>query len=300
MKITSTLVHDELRARGVPVEIVDECYELIRFRRDDTWHYSRISMPDSTSAVGRFVANQKPLAMRLAAEAGLPVPAWRSATDNPAAFLAEHGRVVVKPCDGTGGAGVTVDITDPAQLPPAIDRAIAAALSRRALVQRHVTGADLRVLTIGDRFVAAVERRPATVTGDGTHSIRTLIDHENADPDRTALWPISVPAAESYLGLLIDTIPSHGTEVRVVGPSNASIGGSCVDVTDRIPPSIADACVRLAGELGLSVCGTDLIRDRDTHWFLEVNGAPSLAIHACGDVIATYVDFLLGQGKYAA
>jgi hypothetical protein len=70
MMQTSALVVSRLRERGVRVEVVDEFHGLIRCEHDGSRRYSRLTMPSDSSAADRFVANQKPLAARLAADAG--------------------------------------------------------------------------------------------------------------------------------------------------------------------------------------------------------------------------------------
>ena len=52
------------------------------------------------------------------------------------------------------------------------------------MVESFITGKDYRVLIVGGRMVALAERVPAHVIGDGSRSIRELVDDTNADPRR--------------------------------------------------------------------------------------------------------------------
>ena len=61
---------------------------------------------------------------------------------------------------------------------------IAAGYSRRVIVEAMLHGRDYRVLVLNGRMAAASERIPARVYGDGVHSIRQLIEIENAKPER--------------------------------------------------------------------------------------------------------------------
>ena len=52
------------------------------------------------------------------------------------------------------------------------------------VVESYVTGNDYRCLVIGGKVAAIAERVPASVTGDGEHTVRELVDIANADPRR--------------------------------------------------------------------------------------------------------------------
>ncbi|MEM8290514.1 hypothetical protein Q4S12_20105, partial [Morganella morganii] len=71
----------------------------------------RESLSDLTTAVSMTLCQDKVLTHRALQHAGLRQPQQRlagSAEEN-AAFLAEHGSLVVKPVDGEQGQGVAVD-----------------------------------------------------------------------------------------------------------------------------------------------------------------------------------------------
>jgi cyanophycin synthetase len=72
--------------------------------------------------------------------------------------------VVVKPQDGNQGKGVTVNITDRAQLEEAYKNA---ADYGTVMVERFLPGQDFRLLVVGDQLVAAARREPPQVLGDG-------------------------------------------------------------------------------------------------------------------------------------
>src|SRR3546814_9965749 len=89
-------------------------------------------------------------------------------------LLARHGRVVVKPARGEQGAGVAVDLSTPADVEAAIERA--RRVCDRVLIEELVEGEDLRLIVIGFELVAAAVRRPACVVGDGDSTVAELID----------------------------------------------------------------------------------------------------------------------------
>jgi cyanophycin synthetase len=56
------------------------------------------------------------------------------------------------------------------------------AYGSRIVVEQFAEGRDHRVLVVNGKVVAAAERVPACVIGDGKHTIAELIEEENKDP----------------------------------------------------------------------------------------------------------------------
>ncbi len=90
--------------------------------------------------------------------------------------------VVVKPLDGNQGKGVSLNLSSPEQVDEAFDAAVA--ISPEVIVEEMLRGLDYRVVIVNGRMVAAAQRIPAHVWGDGKHTIRDLIDLANKDPRR--------------------------------------------------------------------------------------------------------------------
>jgi cyanophycin synthetase len=90
--------------------------------------------------------------------------------------------VAVKPVVGHKGIGVTADVQDSKELESAYNRALAAIPEdqlTRIIVEKSISGSDFRMLCVNGRFVAATERRPASVVGDGHLTLAELIRLEN-------------------------------------------------------------------------------------------------------------------------
>src|SRR5690606_7283181 len=117
----------------------------------------------------------KRVTRRLLEQADLAVPAGRSATfdDQDQEFLDRHGPLVVKPARGEQGRGITVGVETERELTTAIERARSHCPD--VLLETLVPGRDLRILVIDGEVVAAAERRPATIQGNGEASIRELV-----------------------------------------------------------------------------------------------------------------------------
>jgi cyanophycin synthetase len=165
----------------------------------------------------------------------------------------------------------------------------------RVIVEQFAEGRDHRVLVIGGKVVAVAERVPAHVVGDGTHTVRELIDQANDDPRRgvghtKVLTRIACDDATlEYLGRTgrsLDSVPAAGETVLLRATANLSTGGTSIDRTDEIHPSNVTACEMAAGVVGLDIAGIDVITPDISVPFrengaaiIEVNAAPGVRMH---------------------
>nr|WP_315466780.1 cyanophycin synthetase [uncultured Undibacterium sp.] len=251
---------------------------------------------DGTSAIAEAIAQDKELTKTLLDAAGVPVPLGRTAIDMEDAWniALEIGLpVVVKPKDGNQGKGVTVNVTTREQL----EAGYAAACEFRddILVERYLPGNDFRLLVVGNKLVAAARRDPPQVVGDGTHSVRELVEQVNKDPRRgsghaTSLTKIRFDdialASLAKQGYDADSVPTKGTRVVLRNNANLSTGGSATDVTDDVHPEVAARAVAAAQMVGLDICGVDVVCDsvlkpieEQNGGVVEVNAAPGLRMH---------------------
>ncbi|MEY8876188.1 MAG: cyanophycin synthetase [Leptothrix sp. (in: b-proteobacteria)] len=250
---------------------------------------------DSTSAVSESIAQDKDLSKRLLAAAGVPVPIGRPVADVDDAWAValEIGLpVVLKPQDGNQGKGVTVNIVDRAHLEVAY---LAAAEIGEVMVEKYLPGSDYRLLVVGQQLVAAARRDPPHVSGDGSHTVRELVDLVNADPKRgdghaTSLTKIKFDdiavARLALQDLTPDSVPPKGQRVILRNNANLSTGGTATDVTDDVHPEVAARAVAAAQMVGLEICGVDVVcesvlrpLEEQSGGIVEVNAAPGLRMH---------------------
>ena len=91
---------------------------------------------------------------------------------------------MVKPLDGNHGRGVHLDLRSEEAVRAAFHGALAQSRAGDVVVESYVAGNDYRCLVIGGKVAAIAERVPASVTGDGEHTVRELVDIANSDPRR--------------------------------------------------------------------------------------------------------------------
>lgn len=232
-------------------------------------------------------------------------------------FIEKHKKVVMKPIDGGHGKGVTVNIDNinKAEIAfvPALSniRTLNKVIMQKQFVAESIH--DIRVLCIAKKFVAALERVPASVIGDGINTIEELVNIENKKPDRGVAYRaklaiINIELVRSYLGDGIKNILPKGQQMQVLGVANYGQGGHIVDVTDSVPDWMKQQAEKASEALCLDVSGVDFMTSKkvnldmpdsmDNAVIIEVNKCPALSIHdkpTIGDdrmVTDSYLNFL--------
>ncbi|MDO3701135.1 N-acetylglutaminylglutamine synthetase [Micromonospora sp. C28SCA-DRY-2] len=295
------IVADEAMRRGIRVEVTDPAWGELRLTSGGRTVLTRESLSELTSAVAMSRCDDKRVTRRILAEAGLSVPRGRTATgdDGDTAFLAEVGRVVVKPARGEQGNGITVGVADPAALATAVE--LAARFCPDVLIEELCDGEDLRVVVIDHEVVAAAVRRPAAVTGDGVHDIAELVERQSRRRAAATGGESRIPVDEMTRDVLAeagytlrDVLP-EGEVLVVRRTANLHTGGTIHDVTGDLHPEIAEACVAASRALDIPVTGLDLLvgsPDRPEHVFIEANERPGLANHEPQPTAERFVDLL--------
>ncbi|MBZ4653391.1 MAG: cyanophycin synthetase [Peptococcaceae bacterium] len=271
-----------------------------------------------TSCISVDIAGDKNLTKQLLAEGGIPVP-WGDVarTEDEAVKIAVKlgDSVVVKPCNGNQGKGVTLNLKSEAEIRTAFR--IAKEYSEDIIVEKYIVGKHYRLLVVGNKMVAAAERIPAHVIGDGIHSVEQLIELANQDPSRgeeheKPLTKIKIdPAALLVLAkqkMHTSSVPEFKQVVYLRENANLSTGGTAVDVTEEVHPEISQLAVRAARIIGLDVAGVDLVtpdikRPLDKEGaVIEINAAPGIRMHhfpsrgISRNAAGAIVDYLFPQG----
>ncbi|MDH1262605.1 MULTISPECIES: N-acetylglutaminylglutamine synthetase [unclassified Pseudomonas] len=295
------IIVDEALRRGIDVQVDDAEAGLFTLSHGGRRIRCRESLTDLTSAVSMTLCQDKRLTHRALSRAGLSLPAQRlagSAEEN-AAFLAEHGSVVVKPVDGEQGQGVAVDLRTPGEVQAAIERALP--FDNRVLLESYHEGFDLRIVVIGFEVVAAAIRRPAEIVGDGRHSVGDLIDVQSRRRQAATSGESRIPKDAETLrtlhaaGFDYDSVLPAGKRLAVRKTANLHTGGSLEDVTDILHPVLAEAAVKAARALEIPVVGLDLLvpaADQPEYVFIEANERAGLANHEPQPTAERFVDLL--------
>lgn len=303
--------------RNIPCRREGE-QSLVRLGYGKNRHFIQAAMTDRTSATAIELVQDKEYTKALLSRAGIPVPEGRvvkSAAEAVTAMRDFGAPVVVKPLTGRHGNGITIGVETDAEMRQAYNEA--ASFSPSVLVERLITGRNYRLLVVNYKLVAASERTPCAVTGDGKHTLKELIDIENANPLRgegheKPLTKIrvdhSVVQHLKRVGLTTKHVPAVKEAVTLSERVNLSAGATARDVTDRVHPSISSVCERSARLAGLDVCGVDLITENISQpvqngGILELNSGPGLRMHCfpsagkARDVGSAIIEMLYPKGE---
>jgi cyanophycin synthetase len=288
---------DEAASRDIPYIRLDK-HSLVQLGQGVHQQRIRATMTSRTSGIAIDIASDKNLTNRLLDAAGLPVPKSEVVRTADEAVAAAH-RVafpcVVKPLDGNHGRGVHLDLRTDDDVRAAFDGARRESRSGDLVVETFISGADYRCLVIGGKVAAIAERVPASIVGDGRHTVRELVDVTNADPRRgigheKVLTRIKVDAAAEQLvrdqGYDLDAVPPKGERVKLALTGNMSTGGTSIDRTFEAHPDNVEIAEMAARIVGLDVAGIDFICPditvpvRETGGaIVEVNAAPGFRMH---------------------
>src|SRR5688572_16602999 len=210
---------EEARRRAIPVRRLNS-RSLVQLGLGRNLRRIQATLTDHTSAIAVEVAQDKDDTKRVLEAIGLPVPHGAVATTADEAVDLAHEigfPVILKPLDLSHGRGISPRLTDEQAVRTAWARA--SEYSDHLIVEQFAEGRDHRVLVIGGKVVAVAERVPAHVTGDGTHSLRQLIDIANEDPRRgvghtKVLTVLACDAATieflAQSGLTLNSVPPSG------------------------------------------------------------------------------------------
>ncbi len=253
---------------------------------------------------------------------GLPVPQQRlvySPTQAVRAAKRIGFPVVVKPLDGNHGRGVSINLTEEAQIETAFHEAKAHSKSRGILVESFVTGMDHRMLVVNGELAAVAKRVPGHVVGDGKHTIAELIEIVNSDPRRgigheKVLTNLELDNQAERLmaaaGYTAETVLPAGETFYLRSTANLSTGGTAIDMTDVCHPDNKDMAERTIKSVGLDVGGVDFLTPDITKSYkdiggaiVEVNAAPGFRMHVAPsegkprDVAGKVIDMLFPKGR---
>ena len=249
---------------------------------------------DCTGAIAESISRDKDLTKQLLTMCGVPVPEGQVVGNPQQAWDAAQDiglPVCVKPTDGNHARGVSLDLRSRDEVMAAWQ--LANDEGSEVMVERFIPGEEHRLLVVGQRLVAASKGETASVTGDGVHTVRELIELQiNSDPRRGEEedFPLDTIRLDEHTtavlelhkqGLTPESVPAAGRAVLVMRTGNMTL-----DVTDQVHPEVAAIAVLAARVVGLDIAGIDLVSTdigQPLHAtggaIVEVNAGPGLLMH---------------------
>ena len=295
---------------------------LVQFGHGKFQQRIQATITSETKHIAVEISCDKEDTHNMLSDLGLPVPLQRLVYSPTQAVRAANRigfPVVVKPLDGNHGRGVSINLTEEAQVETAFHEAKAHSKSRGILVESFVTGMDHRMLVVNGELVAVAKRVPGHVIGDGKHTIAELIEIVNSDPRRgigheKVLTNLELDNQAERLmadaGHTADTVLPKGETFYLRSTANLSTGGTAIDMTDVCHPDNKDMAERTIKSVGLDVGGVDFLTSDITKSYkdiggaiVEVNAAPGFRMHVAPsegkprDVAGKVMDMLFPKGR---
>lgn len=315
---TASIIQEAV-SRGIPWIRLNK-YSLCQLGYGKNQSRIQATVTSNTSNIGVEIAGDKEDTKFLLSQAEIPVPKGEiirteSGLEEAVDYLGFP--LVIKPIDGNHGRGVTTNIRSKEQALKAFT--LAKRISNAVIVEQFIEGDDYRLLVINHKLIAAAKRLPAQVTGDGVSTLQQLIDHTNADPKRgygheEVLTYITIDDISEKLirekGYSLETVLAKDEVMVLKDTANLSTGGTSIDVTDVVHPSIVFMAERISRIVGLDICGIDLLSidiskpiNETRAAVIEVNAGPGFRMHLAPaeglprNVAAPVLDMLYPPGK---
>ncbi|MBS0506914.1 MAG: cyanophycin synthetase [Proteobacteria bacterium] len=246
---------------------------------------------DQTSAIAEGIAQDKDFTKRLLASCGVPVPEGQIVKNAEEAWEVAQDigfPVTVKPSDGNHARGVTLELSQEADIKAAF--ALAEPEGSEVIVEKFIDGIEHRLLVVGGKVVAATKGETVSVHGNGRATLAELVAVLNQDPRRgpEQEYPLdwidldkgAVRLELKRQGVTPDTVVAKGQGVLLQRNGNMAI-----DCTDDVHPDVAYYAQLAAKIVGLDIAGMDMIvKDvskplQGQGAILEVNAGPGLLMH---------------------
>lgn len=225
---------------------------------------------------------------------GIPVPQGEVATNfagAESAFERVGPPVITKPQRGSRSRHTIIGIDSREALRRAF--AITKQISPYVVVEKELLGGVHRVTLVGGAVAAVCIRDFAHVVGDGTLTIRQLIDRENKSPLRDGFFFFPIPINDAALDTLKeqgkdwDSVPQKDERVVLHKKVSRLYGSVTVDVTDIVHPDNTELFERIGSLMQDPIIGVDfMISDISKPWHqeersgvIELNTMPYIDLH---------------------
>lgn len=281
--------------RGIPWLRLNE-QSLVQLGHGKYQQRIQATVTGRTPHISVELASDKEETNKILGSLGLPVPRQELVQNADAAWRAARklgGTVVLKPYNGNHGRGITINISEEADVRAAFEAA--REHSRSVIVETYLAGDDHRLLVVNGELIAATKRTPGHVVGDGRQTVAELVEIVNSDPRRgvgheKVLTKLKLDREAELmlekLGYTAESIPKDGEVVPLRSTANLSTGGTATDVTDIIHPDNRAMAERAVRAIGLDVGGVDFLSTNIAESYksigggiCEVNAAPGFRMH---------------------
>jgi len=313
---SAQLILEAALKKGLEVKIISPRFNLLKLSYKGRSLFIKGTSFPVNPQPACFIADNKFLTKKILRSNNIPVPkSWLVRTPAKARKMVLSKNLfpcVLKPIEGGHGDNVFVNIESLKEFNETLPFIFTGHGNKNILLEEFVKGKDYRLLVIGEKVAAVMERIPAHVIGDGESNLRQLIKKFNQNPlvgkkYEKPLCRIKLNGeAKRNLkkqGKKLTYIPKKGERFFLRQNANISTGGIGKDVTDEVDIELKKTAVKAAKAIGMVITGVDMIYDKQSGQLhvLELNDCPGIDIHhypAIGksqQVATDIVDFLFNK-----
>lgn len=176
---------------------------------------------------------------------------------------------VIKPTQGSEGVGITANIQNFAQLEKAYIKVKKTQYGNNfIMLEEFIEGVDNRLVVIDGKFIGAFERLATTITGDGTSTVKQLIEVINEERNDLSKnrWLLETVNYDSELldhlqtyDLTLESIIEKNKKIPLNSVSNCSAGGDLGKVIHNVPEEIKQIAQTIAKVTHIDILGIDYI-----------------------------------------
>ncbi|HLS67168.1 MAG TPA: acylphosphatase [Pseudogracilibacillus sp.] len=246
---------------------------LFSLSSDERTHYFFRTRGDKVTNEAVELASDKGVTKEILAQKNVPVPKGKGfSADTSDKEIIEFSRtlgypLVCKPTDASLGAGVVTNIKNDEEFVRALEYVRHELDYDDVIVEQHVTGPEYRLYVIDNKVVAAYNRIPANITGDGVHTIEELIELKNYERRQNARLNSCLIHIDNEIiefinkkGYDLTSVPKRDEYIPLREKTNVSIGGDPIDVTDEISEEVKQIAVNAINAIpGLYHAGVDIM-----------------------------------------
>ena len=294
------LYYQSARALKLPASILEPITGMVIHLGKRTFYFRSCETPfNGGSSIG--IADNKYCTNKILEASGFPVP--KAVAFSKDVFEKEQTEslianlnfpLVVKPMQGTSlGDDVLCNISSIDQLKLYMGKCYQK-YNFLSIEEFYPNLNSYRVLVFYQKVIGVVQRFSARVVGDGTHTIKELVELQNIAREklknRVKLGPIKIDEETmirlNELSLTVDSIPNHNETVVLCYTCNSTRGGTTKSLGKKINKDNARLLCQAASVLGLNFVGFDVVCEdilipisKSRGVIIEANHNPAVSIH---------------------
>lgn len=210
-------------------------------------------------------------------------------------FVKEHGfPVVIKPNVSGYSRGSHFPITNFVEFWKAVF--LVKIWWPSSIIEAYLSGKNYRVVVVRGEIMSVIQRYPPFVVGDGTTTVRELIDQENQKRQEMGLLPVMhfIPKNGRTVRFLkkqkltLNAVPVVGDKVYLYNKVALAPGGIVETVgMDSVSEKNRELFFKILDSFDANIFGIDVIFEKGIEFdfdtqkciFLELNSRPFLEMH---------------------